>query len=182
MQERSGADKKFDPIALAHYFEPIQRAQRRTRLALRVAKRRKVVPSDQQLRRLVHRAGVERVLHKPGAAEFERERRAAVDDAIEVIATNRAAPRVEAVHGRFDLEHRDRTSDEMVVDRLAQAPCAPFPAKIDMRDLPARMHARVGASGAVNGYRLPGQREKGLFEDLLDRGAVLLPLPTGKAG
>src|SRR5271156_6977863 len=97
------------------------------------------------------------------------------------MAPDGATPRVEVVRGRLDLEHRDRASDEMGVDRLAQAPCAPFPAKIDMRDLAARMHARVGASGAVNGYRLPGQREKGFFEDLLNRGVVLLPLPPGKA-
>ena len=136
------------------------------------------MPADERARRLLHRRGVEFALHTPGAAALEGQRRAAIDDAIEVMAHDRAAARVEMVCGPLGFEHGDGMGNEMRVDRLAQAPAPPLAFEIDMRDLPHRVNAGVGAAGAVDDEALAGQRRQRLFQRLLHRGAVRLALPT----
>ena len=59
MQERQRADFEGDGVAVAADVEPVQRANRRFRLALRVAEGGEVVPADQRARGLLHRPGVE---------------------------------------------------------------------------------------------------------------------------
>ena len=80
-----------DLVAVARHVEPVERLHRRFRLAFGRAERGEVVLADQPLRGRVHRLGVERARHAPGAAAIEREIGAAVDDAIEIVAL--ASPR-----------------------------------------------------------------------------------------
>ena len=66
MQERSRARFEENLVAVAPDVEPVERADRRVRLTLRVAKGGEIVPADQDARRRVHRLGVEARLHPPG--------------------------------------------------------------------------------------------------------------------
>ena len=101
--------------------------------------------ADQALRRLVHGGGVERVAPLPGAVAVERERRAAVDDAIEIVPRCGREARVEIVRRTLAGEHADRVGPNLRVQRFAHLPWLPVLGEIEMRDLGQRMHARIGA-------------------------------------
>ena len=138
--------------------ELIERLLRRFRLAFGVAECGEIVLADQTLCRLMHRIRIERPRHAPDLADFQREVGAAVDDAIEVmppVAENRASNVV-----RHDLrrQHADRMRPQMSVERVAHA-CrlrSAF-ADVEMRDLPQRMHAGIGAARAVDAHVLAGR-------------------------
>ena len=136
------------------------------------------MPPDQRLRGLVHRRGVEGGLHPPGAAALERERRAAVDDAIEIMARAGAAPGVETGLRRFRFDDRDRVRLKQRVEPLAEPERLPVALEVDMRDLAQRMDARVGAPRAVGDRALSRHGEQGVLQRLLNRKPVLLPLPA----
>ncbi len=136
------------------------------------------MPADEGLGGLVHRPGVERRLHPPGAAAVERERRAAVDDAVKIMAGAGAAPGVETGIGGLGLENRDRMGMKQRVQPLAETEWIPCALKVDMRDLAQRMHAGVGAPGAMGGRALARHGEKRVLQRLLDRKAILLALPA----
>ena len=68
--------------------------------------------------------------------------------------------------------------DKMRVEPLAEPEGLPVALKVDMRDLAQRMHAGVGAPRAMGGRALAGHGEEGALQRLLDRKAVLLPLPA----
>ena len=178
VQERERARFDENLIAVARDIEAVEGADWRIRLALGVAEGREIVLADQRLRGVVHRRGVEARLHPPGAAAIERERRAAVDDAIEIVAGAGAASGVEIGVHALGLENRDRMGMKQRVETLAEAERLPCAFKVDMRDLAQRMHAGVGAPRAVGDRALGGHREQRVLERLLDRKAVLLPLPA----
>ena len=93
MQEMAGLEQH--PLALPAHAEKIERAQRRIRLTLRVAKGREIVAANQILRRRVHGRDIERRPHQPRAPARKRQRRATVDDLIAIVPRHRAAPGVE---------------------------------------------------------------------------------------
>ena len=64
------------------------------------------------------------------------------------------------------------------VEPLAEPERIPVALKVDMRDLAQRMHAGVGAPRAMRGRALSRHGEERALERLLDRKAVLLPLPA----
>ena len=66
------------------------------------------------------------------------------------------------------------------VEPLAEPERLPVALEVDMRDLSSRVHAGVRAPRAMGGYALAGHGEYGVFENFLDREAVLLPLPADK--
>ena len=108
----------------------------------------------------------------------KRERRAAIDDAIEIVAGGRAVPRVEIGAHALGAEHRHGMGMKQRVEPLAEPERVPVALKVDMRDLAPRMHAGVGAPGAMGGRARAGHREHGALQHLLNRKAVLLPLPA----
>src|SRR5437870_3276638 len=52
--------------------------------------------------------------------------------------------------------------------------------RLEMRDLPQRVHSRIGASRAVNRERLLGEVSQDVHERTLNRGTPDLNLPAGK--
>ena len=78
---------------------------------------------------------------------------AAIDDAIEIMALLRREARVEVVRHLLGRDHRDRMRTQMRVDGIAHRVGVPVLGEIDMRDLAERMHAGVGAPGAVRRSR-----------------------------
>ena len=126
----------------------------------------------------MHRAGVEARLHPPGAAASERERRAAVDHAIEIVAGAGAAPRVEIGVGPLGPENGDRMGAKQRVEPFGEPERLPLAFKVDMGDLAQRMHAGVGASRAMGDRALGRHGEKRALQRFLNGKAVLLPLPA----
>ena len=127
----------------------------------------------------MHGLRVERPLDMPGAAEVQRQGRAAIVDDIEIMAADRGKARLEILADRARREHRDRIRLQMRIDRVAQPIDPPVARKIDMRHLPQRMHAGVGAASAMNdGAHAAIDCGDGLFEALLHRNAIRLPLPA----
>ena len=66
MQEGAGARLEENLVALAPDLQPVERADRRIRLALRIAKGGEIVLAREHTRRRVHRLGVEAGLQPPG--------------------------------------------------------------------------------------------------------------------
>src|ERR1700733_4707998 len=95
MQKLPRAFFKQNVVALAPDVEPVERADRRFRLALRISKGREIVPAEKHERSRVHGLGIEAWLHPPGASALDGQRGAAIDDAIEIMAGACAAPGVE---------------------------------------------------------------------------------------
>src|SRR5260370_14511948 len=52
--------------------------------------------------------------------------------------------------------------------------------RLEMRDLPQRVHSRIGASRAVNRENLLGEDSQNLHERTLIRGTADLNVPAGK--
>ena len=113
--------------------------------------------ADQPLRGGMHRRGVERARHAPGAVLLECQVGAAIDDAIEIVALDRREARIEIRRAAFRGEHRDRLRPQMEIDRVAHIVGIPLLGEIDMRDLTERVHAGIGASGAEDGDALAGK-------------------------
>ena len=56
------------------------------------------------------------------------------------------------------VEHRDGMRPQMGVERVAQRSRLPVAVEIEMRHLPHRVNAGIGAAGAVDGGRLAAER------------------------
>ena len=108
VEERARRGLDLDPVAAADDVKPVERLDRAFGLAMRRAEGGEIVPPDQELRRFVHRVGVERHRHAPRPPGLQRQRRAAVEDAVDVAAADAAEARVPVVGDDLRLEDRDR--------------------------------------------------------------------------
>ena len=122
VQERARRGVDAHLVAVARHVEPIERLHRRLRLAFGDAEGREIVLADQPLRRRVHRLGIERARHAPGARALQREIGAAVDDAVEIVPLPRREARVEIVG---DLLGRRAPRPDAAADARSsrRAPC-----------------------------------------------------------
>ena len=68
----------------------------------------------------------------------------------------------------------------MRVNSVAQAILPPDAGEVNMSHLPQRMHAGVGAPGAMHDAARAIDGEDRLLQPLLHRHAIGLPLPTDK--
>ncbi len=82
-------------------------------------------------------------------AEIEREIGAAVEDAIEIVALDGRGACVEIGRRLLGRQNGDRMRAQMRIERVAHGVGVPILGEIDMRHLPARMHAGIGAAGAL---------------------------------
>ncbi len=114
MQERSRRYPADDFFAAARNFEHIERFDRRRRLALSRAEGREVVSSDQNLRRLMHRLGIEIAHRPPDAIALQDRRGAARQKAVFVVPLYGAEARVERARRRALTTARrsDAAADE----------------------------------------------------------------------
>ena len=168
----------LDVVRAALHVKLIERLDRRFRLAFDVAEGGEIVLADEALRRDMHRRGVERLGDAPGAAALEGQIGAAIDDAIEIVPLDRGEARVEAVRRPLGLEDRNRMRTQMRVQGVAHRVFLPLLGEIEMTDLPERMHAGVGAPGAVHAHLLPAERLDRGCQHALHGGAVVLDLPA----
>ena len=131
-------------------------------------------------RRRAHRLQRQRLCDMPGAVEFKRQRRAPVDDAVEVMPLARRHARVECLGNFFNEQHGDALTriPQMRVERLAHAERLPFPREINMRDLMRRMHAGIRAARGADARRFARKCCDRRLNRLLHGGAGGLRLPA----
>src|ERR1700704_738419 len=89
-------------------------------------------------------------------------------------------PRLEGIWHDPGTEHADRMRPQMRVQAVAKASRHKMFRDIAMRDLPQRVHAGVGAAGAVNANVLAADRLDRGFQRALHRGAIILDLPAAE--
>ena len=165
-------------VPVARDVETIERLQRRFRLALGGAKRRKIVAADEHLCGLVHRGFIERTWHAPSAVDVECEVSAAIANAIAIVPLDGRKARIEIWRDVVRVKHGDGMWTQVCVEGVAHGAVIPVLGKIDMRDLAERVHAGIGAAGALNGGALSRECRNRVHQGALHRGAVVLDLPA----
>ena len=115
---------------------------------------------------------------RQAAPRSEREGRAAIDHAIEIVAGACAAPGVEIVGHALGADDRHGMGTKQRIEPLAEPERGPVALKVDMRDLAPRMHAGVCAPRAMSGHAGAGHRGESALQNLLHREAVVLSLPA----
>ena len=113
-------------------------------LGLGRRERAEVVLAEQERRRLGEPLLVERP-RPPASAVLERRAGRAPPDPVAVAARERRVPRVEVRRRRLRGDDRDVVRQRRVRAPRPRAPAAGRP-RLDARDLPERVHARVGAA------------------------------------
>src|SRR5690606_26322736 len=98
--------------------EPVEGLHRRSRLAFRGAEGGEIVVTHQDLRRLMHDAGIERVDYMPSPVAVEGKRPSTVDDAIKIMPRKRREARVEILRGVIAAEHADGIGPEQRVESI----------------------------------------------------------------
>src|SRR6266849_5360757 len=94
VQEGAGASLDDNLVAIARDREAVERLHRRLRLAQRIAEAGEVVLADEQLRRRLHRLGIEKRAHMPDAAALQHRRRPAIQNAVAIDAAARRASKL----------------------------------------------------------------------------------------
>ena len=105
---------------------------------------------------------------------------APVDDPIDVVAPDCREPRIEISADFLGGDHRNRMRPQMRIESIAHGACIRIPGQIEMANLAERMHAGVGAAGAVHAHLLAAGRLHCRLECALHRRMIRLQLPAGK--
>ena len=138
------------------------------------------MPADQRLRGVVHHARIERPRHMPDPIDLEAGRRAAVEDAVKIVALDGGEASAEGFRDHRRRQNGDRFRLEMGIRGVPHRVRPPFAIEVDMHHLMGGMNAGIGAAGAVDAHRLPGETSDCLLDGLLNRAPVGLELPPGK--
>src|SRR5262249_45038631 len=177
MQKRPSRDLDADDLAVAGYFEAVERFHWRWRLAFGRAEGGEVMIADESSRGLVHRLGIEGAEYTPGAIALKRKRCAAVDNAVEVGPRLGREAGVEVLSGTLAIKHADRVRSQLRVQRVAHFVGLPVLGEIEMGDLAQRMHACIGPSCPARDNVLAREGLNSFDEAALHRRSILLHLP-----
>ena len=145
-------------------------------------KGREIVGAFQQARGLGHGARIERARDVPGAVFFERERRLAIDDPVEIDAHGGIAPGIEAGRHFDRVEHDGGRRPQVRVERLAQHRWLCLPGEIQMAALAQRVNAGIGAARTMHAHLFAAEALDRTLQRLLHRASVALILPADEAG
>ena len=97
MQERASTRMNRNLIPMPHDLQRCHRFYRRFSLTQGGPKGGKIVPTDQDLRRIVHSVSIERVCYMPDLTLAEGRRWAAIEDAIPVDPANGRKSRMKII-------------------------------------------------------------------------------------
>ena len=178
VQEGTGHRGHPHLAAAARDLEPVERLDRRARLAPARPEGREIVPPDQRSRRAAHGGGVEAPGHVPHPQPVERGRGRTIEETVEVGARNRREARVKRGIDLAGLEHADRLPPEVEVHRLLHRQGRGGAVDVDVDRLAQRVHAGIGAAGSERARRLAAEGGDRPLERLLDRRPVVLALPA----
>lgn len=158
MQEGSRGGGNVDLTIAGGGCEPVERLDRRFRLAACRAKRREIVLSDEDLRGLVHGGVIEWLADPPYAVHFEHCGSAPGQDTIEIMSADGAEAGIERARNNTAVNNGDRLRAQMKIDRFGDTERIPISRQIEMRDLAARVYAGIRAARASDLYGLAAKR------------------------
>ena len=139
--------------------------------------------ADEALGGLRHDGGIEGTHHLPGAVMLQGERRAAVDDPIDIVAAGGREARMKGRLGLAGCENGDRERPQMGVERIPEPVAGPASLQVGVGNLPEGMDPAVGPSGPDDDRVVAGQALDRVLDRALDRGvAVALALPAMERG
>ena len=133
--------------------------------------------AEQALNRLPHSLQIQQLVQMPGAIPMERRRRGAIEDAIFINAGTAIAPGVKGIRDDLDFFDRDVSRRERVESALDAVRIETL-VRMEIDDLPQRMHARVGAPRPCHTDGLSQKCQNRSFENRLDGFAARLDLPA----
>ena len=133
--------------------------------------------AKQALHRRAHGLHVQPIVQTPGAVQMERGRRGAIEDAIFIHPGAAVAARVEGIRDDLDFFDRDVFRRQCVESALDAVRIETL-VRMEIDDLPQRMHARVGAPRPCHTDGLSQKCQNRSFENRLDGFAVGLDLPA----
>jgi hypothetical protein len=172
---RRGLDQ--DPIPLARDAEFFDPADGRVRLTFGRAERAEVVRAHQRGGGLRHAHRIERAVDPGRPLHGECRARGPIQNHVAIGARLRRVPRMEVHRHRAHPGNTDIGGQRAVGSHQPPAQ-RPGRARVEVRDLPAGMHARIGSSGADYRDGLGGDPAERRLDDLLDAGRGLLCLPA----
>src|SRR5476651_982526 len=178
MKERARLCNDADFVAAARHIKPVKRFHRRLSLAFGRAEGREIMIANQPLRRRVHGRGIEWARRTPRAIAIEREIGPAIFDAIKIMPLDRGEARVKRWRHFFSSDNGDRMRAQVRVKRVAYCIRIALNIQIEMRHLTQRMHARVGAAGALHRELLARKCQNRRDNVPLHGRAIILDLPA----
>ncbi len=92
--------------------------------------------AEENARRRLHRACIELALDQPNMAALHRQRRAAIDDPVEIMPAYCRKPRIKSVRHALGGKNRNGLRPHMRIQAVAQHIGPPILGKIRVRDLP----------------------------------------------
>src|ERR1700744_5944510 len=101
MKKGPRACVNLDEIVAPDDIEPVERPHRAFGLTFSIAEVRKIVPPDTDLRSSMHGSSFKLTLNEPGPPGFERKRRPAVDDTVNIVPASCGKPRVKRLGNRL---------------------------------------------------------------------------------
>ena len=178
MQEGKRRRLDLHFIGNAPNLKTIECLHGRLRLTLCGTKCGEVMFSDERLGGVIHRLCIQVMHDMPHFAFVQHRRRAAHQDAIEIMPPGGGESRVKIWRRNGSIKHRNRRRSHKMIQRIAYAPRGKFLLKIEMRHLAQRMHARIGAAGPVHGDAFAGKLLDRVLQRALNRAAIVLSLPA----
>lgn len=153
---------------------------RRFALAMGGAEGGEVVVANEALGREMHEGCIQRLRHVPHPLGVERGGRAAVEDAIEIVACLGGEAGVEIVGDGLSLEHGEAGvhQAQMRVKRVAHGARLPRFGEIHMGDLTKRVHTGVGAAGRLDIRRAAAKGGERRHQIARHRAGIVLALPA----
>src|SRR5690606_25967145 len=113
---------------------------------------------------------------------FYRQRCAAIDDTVTVMAAHGIKTRMEIIGYAFRAQHGHCMGAQMVIHCITNSVSGLLSGKIEMHHLPQRMNAGISTPARRYLYGLTAESGDRLFKILLHGGAILLPLPPCQPG
>lgn len=137
-----------------------------------------VMAANEELGRFLHRVRVERLDDAPYEAAFQRQRGAAVGDPVDIGPAGAGEAGVPIIGHSLAGEDGDRIGAQARVHRLHEAEGSEGLFYVGVRAHREAVNARVGAASCVDDGLFAGDGVNGVFQCLLDAGAMRLALPA----
>ena len=156
-----------DMLALSPHIELVERLYRAVGLAMYRSESGEIMKADQPLRGAMHGFCIKWLRDAPCLSRLQRQRGAAIGNAIFIGATDARKARVPIVRHDYAIEDRHRMRAEQRIDPLHQAEGFDGLVEFGVRAHRQRMDARIGATSGVQNGVFAGHFANGILNRLL---------------
>src|SRR5262249_36707156 len=130
---------------------------------------------------IAHRCDIEWRGDLPYPPALEGWRRSPVQNAVTINPARGRQPSIKLVRDCFGAKDADRSRPQVMVEGAAEHLGFYHPRQIEMRGLCKGVHTCVGTPGPVNRNAFPAKPRDCVFDGLLDRKPIRLPLPANES-